>query len=460
MPTAAATAGIWSPGPRDFRVKSRGMFRRVFIANRGEVAARIARTCQSLGIATRAAATTVDRDLSYLSMCDEVADIGGPRAYLDADAMLAAAEGCSALHPGWGFLAENATFAARCQASRITFVGPSSAVMRQMADKVVARSTMARLGVSPIPGSVGVVADVAAARTVADEVGYPVLLKAVAGGGGRGMRRVHQPNELASAFAQATAEAASAFGNAALYLEKLVENGRHIELQVLSDGRHAIHLGERECSVQRRHQKLIEESPSPGVTREQVDQVGKAVVSACEALGYTGAGTIEMLLDSSGHLYFMEMNTRLQVEHTVTEERCGVDLVAEQFKIAAHQPLALRPQFSGHAIQCRINAEDPSKGFQPTPGDLHKLVLPKGEGVRVDTHLSQGDRVPPQYDSMIGKVICHAPTRAEAIARMTRALKEMQVQGVATTIPAHLEILKHPDFVSGNYNTSILEGAS
>jgi acetyl-CoA carboxylase biotin carboxylase subunit len=436
------------------------VFRRILIANRGEVAARVARTCRRLGIGTVAAVTEPDADLAWLADVDVVANVGGRAGYLDADALLSAARehGCSALHPGWGFLSENAVFATRCEADRITFIGPSPASMRAMGDKQVARETMGALGMPLIPGSPGNVTTVEEALGIAAGLGYPVLLKARSGGGGRGMRRVNEPSEMAEAFGQASAEGQSAFGDGTLYLEKLVVNGRHIEFQVLGD-RHGnlVTLGERECSVQRRHQKLLEESPSPALSVDERARFGAIVAEACRKAGYFGAGTVEMLRDPSGALYFMEMNTRLQVEHPVTEEVTGLDLVELQLRVAANEVVKPVYTVSGHAIECRVNAEDPEKGFRPAPGRVTRLVLPQGEGIRVDTHLREGDTISPFYDSMVAKVIVHAPDRAAAIARMDAALAAMIVEGVPTTIALQRRILADPRFVAGTYDTSFLD---
>jgi acetyl-CoA carboxylase biotin carboxylase subunit len=435
------------------------VFRRVFIANRGEVAARVARTCRRMGITPVVAVTEPDSKLQWLQDV-ETASVGGRTGYLDADALLGAARAsrCSAVHPGWGFLSENALFATRCDIERVTLIGPSPAAMRAMGDKSVARATMTALGLPPIPGTDGNVDTVEQAGEAAARFGYPVLLKARAGGGGRGMRRVYRPEDLAAAFQQASAESLSAFGDGTLYMEKLVERGRHIEFQIMGD-RHGnlVHLGERECSVQRRHQKLLEESPSPVVTPEQRAAVGARVVEACRAAGYFGAGTVEMLRDADGNLWFMEMNTRLQVEHPVTELVTGLDLVELQLRVAANEVVHPAPTFSGHAIECRINAEDPEQGFKPAPGRVTRLRFPEGEGIRVDTHLREGDTISPHYDSMIAKVLVHAPTRAEAIAKMEAALRETVVEGVPTTIGLHLRILAHPDFRAGTYDTTFLD---
>lgn len=435
------------------------MFRRVLIANRGEVATRVMRTCKSMGITTVAVYSEPDAALSYLQEADEAVCIGGKRAYLDGDALIDAAveHRCTAVHPGWGFLSENATFSARCDAARLTFVGPASPHIRMMGDKSRARETMKALGVPIVPGSDGVLRDANHAQEVADSIGYPVLLKALSGGGGRGMRRVYSADEIATAFAAASAEAAAAFNDGRMYLEKLIERGRHIEFQVLCDGEHAVVLGERECSIQRRHQKLIEETPSPVVKPEEVEQMADIICRAVEGMGYRGAGTIEMLRDDDGQMYFMEMNTRLQVEHTITEARYDIDLVKEQLKIAANHALNVTAVPAGHAIECRINAEDPSRNFQPTPGVVSRLVLPKGEGIRVETHLSEGDRISPHYDSMFAKIISHGDSREQAIDRMIAALSEMVVEGVSTTISLHIAVLKHPRFRSGDYDTRFLE---
>ena len=439
------------------------MFRRVLIANRGEVAARVLRSLRRMGIGAVAVCADPDRDLAWLQEADEVVHIGGPRAYLDADALLSAAmkTRCSAVHPGWGFLSENPGFAARVEAARLAFIGPRPLSMRLMADKAQARATMTRLGLPPIPGGQGVLPDLAAARALAAELGYPVLLKALAGGGGRGMRRVLHPDQLEGAWAEAGAEAAGAFGDAGLYLERLILRGRHVELQVLGDGEGDVRvLGARECSVQRRHQKLIEESPAPGVSAEVYADAAARAAAACSALRYRGAGTVEMLQDPEGRLWFMEMNTRLQVEHTVTEEVTGLDLVEWQLRVAVGQGLGgldLRGAPGGHAIECRINAEDVGAGFRPAPGRIHHLRLPEGEGVRVDTHLREGDRISPHYDSMFAKIITHGPDRPSALARMRGALDQLQVEGVPTTAALHRAVLDHPAFAAGAYDTGFLE---
>jgi len=440
------------------------VFRRVLVANRGEVAARVLRTCQRLGVQVVAVASSADRELGWLSDADDVVCIGpGPaaRSYLDADALLEAAvrSGATAVHPGWGFLAENATFAARCEAAGLTFIGPPPWVTRRMGDKIAARASASSLGLPVIPGSDGALGSIAEAAAVADTIGYPVLLKAAAGGGGRGMRRVHRPRDMADAWDACVAEARGAFGDPTLYLEKLIEGGRHIEFQVVADRYGAaVHLGERECSIQRRHQKLLEESPSPAVTSDQRDELGQRVASAAASMGYRGAGTVEMLRDPAGALYFMEMNTRLQVEHPVTEAVFGVDLVEWQLRVAANQPLPERPDGPrGHAIEARVNAEDPTRDFSPCPGRVTRLDLPTGDGIRVDTHLRGGDAIPPHYDSMICKVIAHGSDRAQALERLSGALAATVIEGVPTTLGLHQRILREPAFVAGDYDTTTLE---
>jgi acetyl-CoA carboxylase biotin carboxylase subunit len=439
------------------------MFRRILVANRGEVAARVMRTCNRLGIETVVVATDADRGLRFLDMATSVEGIGGSRAYLDLDKVIGAglAHNATAVHPGWGFLSENPTFAARCESEGMTFIGPCSSTMRRMADKAAAREVMDALGVPTIPGSEGALVGPDHATEVAQAIGFPVMLKAVSGGGGRGMRIVRSVAEVAPAFAEASAEAESAFGDGRMYAEKLIEGGRHIEFQVMGDGHRVQVLGERECSIQRRHQKLLEETPSPALNgaagASTKAEVVEQIRSACEAMGYRGAGTIEMLLDPGGALYFMEMNTRLQVEHTVTEAVTGEDLVEAQLRVAANERLPDMAGPHGFSIQCRINAENPMQDFAPSPGRLERFVLPTGGGIRVDTHLQEGDAISPHYDSMIAKVIAVGDTRSQAIERMTAALNEMVVEGVPTTIRLHKRLLKHPDFISGDIDTGFLE---
>ncbi len=442
------------------------MFRRLLIANRGEVAARIARTARHMGIEVVAVVSEVDRDAAWLRLADVVVPIGPAhpgQSYLDVDTILEVARHtrCAALHPGWGFLAENDRFAARCGAAGITFVGPAPRSMRLMGDKALARATMRDLGLSPIPGSKDPVGDAAEAARVAEEVGYPVLLKAVAGGGGRGMRGVDGPEGIEAAFASATSEAAASFGDGRMYLERRIQRGRHIEVQVIGDVYGTVlHLGDRECSLQRRHQKVMEEATSPGLSPEERERVLPLVAEVVRKAGYVNAGTIEMLLDEHGRAWFMEMNTRLQVEHPVTEAVTGLDLVELQLRVAANEPLPLTQEdvtFTGHAVEARVNAEDPAQDFRPSPGRVTALVLPEGPGIRVDTHLAAGDRIPPQYDNMVAKVIAHAPTRDQALDRLDAALAAMRVEGVSTNIGLQRALLAHPDVRAGTFDTTSLE---
>ncbi|NCG22401.1 MAG: acetyl-CoA carboxylase biotin carboxylase subunit [Rhodobacterales bacterium] len=442
------------------------MFRRILIANRGEVAARILRTCKSMGVQAVAVCSEADRDHSWLAAADDVVCLGPARAalsYLDIDALLqvAVSKGCSAVHPGWGFLAENDTFALRCAAAGLTFIGPSPNHLRNMGDKSLARKTMSELGMPVIPGTKDPLADVEAARIQAEIIGYPVLLKAVSGGGGRGMRVVRNSSEVAEAYTEASAESLSAFADGRLYLEKLIEGGRHIEVQVIADRfGNAMHLGERECSVQRRHQKVVEEAPSPGLSPAERARILPIVSDVISRSGYRNVGTVEMLMDAQGKLWFMEMNTRLQVEHSVTEEISGVDLVEWQLRVAANEALPMsQSEFSqsGHAIEFRINAEDPDQDFKPCPGRVSRLKFPQGEGIRIDTHLRSGDRIPPNYDSMVAKLIVSAPTREQALERARGALSATVVEGVKTNLGLHRRIANWDAFTSGNYNTHSLE---
>ena len=446
------------------------MFHRLLIANRGEVAVRIARTARALSIAPVGIASQADLGARWLAEMDEVVCVGGPapsESYLQAERIVQAAvqTGCTALHPGWGFLAENARFAALCEQHGVTFVGPSPAVMRRMGLKMPAKTAMRAGGLAVIPGSDGLLADVEDAVARANEVGYPVILKADAGGGGRGMRKCGEAREVREGYASASAEARAAFGDGRLYLERYLAGGRHIEVQVLADrfGR-AVHLFERECSVQRNHQKLIEESPSPALSAKERAEIGAAAARATASIGYAGAGTIEFLRDAGGKLLFMEMNARLQVEHPVTEMTTGIDIVKEQLRIAANERLSLEQERiaqRGHAIECRINAEDPAHGFRPSPGKIAAFEIPldKGPGtVRVDTHLAAGEEVSPYYDSLVAKVIAHAPTREKAIETMLRTLAATRIEGIATTIPLHLEVLVSEEFRSGKYDTSRIPG--
>jgi len=444
------------------------MFKRILIANRGEIALRVMRACRSLGIETVAVHSTADADSPHLAEATLAVCIGtGPasRSYLDQSALLQAAlqYDCQAVHPGYGFLSENPIFAARCEQQKLTFIGPRASTMRLMGDKVTARATMTALGIGGVPGSAGLVDTEAEALEAAAQVGYPVLLKATAGGGGKGMKIVRAPEELPAAFERASLEADKAFGNAALYLERLVEGGRHIEFQVLGDKYgHVIHLGERECSTQRNNQKLIEEAPSPAVDAAQRAAIGERLTTALSKLGYVGAGTVEFLRAPTGELFFMEMNTRLQVEHPVTELLTGVDLVQWQLRVAAGERLTLRQQDvhpSGHTLECRLNAEDPTLGFRPSPGTLEVFDAPEAwrgalQGpVRLDTHVQAGYRIPTYYDSMIGKLIVRGDDRAAAIAMMKDALARLTIEGVATTIPLLLDLLDDSAFVSGTYDT-------
>jgi acetyl-CoA carboxylase biotin carboxylase subunit len=439
------------------------------IANRGEIAARVARACRELEIETVAVHSEADTGAPWLVEATATVCIGpapASRSYLDADAILQAAEQteASAIHPGYGFLSENAVFAARCVQHGITFIGPSPSVIRRMGDKIGAKRTMAAAGVPVIPGSLDPLRDAAHAETLAREVGYPVLLKASAGGGGKGMRRCDDAKDLARAFSEATIEADKAFGNAELYLEKYLDGGRHVEFQVLADlYGSAVHLGDRECSIQRSHQKLVEESPSPALTPEERGALGRRAAAASASFGYVNAGTLEFLRAADGSMYFMEMNTRLQVEHPVTEMVTGIDLVKAQLRVAAGERLAVTQEtirFTGHAIEFRINAEDPDRGFRPDPGLVTNVVAPasarSGATVRFDAGVAGGWRVPAHYDSLVGKVIVHAATRTEAIAAAKEALAGMRVDGIKTTIPLHLRLLEDDAFASGSYDVHLL----
>ena len=443
------------------------MFRKVLIANRGEIALRVIRACRELELRTVAVYSEADRESLHVRFADEDVCIGPAQAresYLNIPRIIAAAEitGADAIHPGYGFLAENAEFSEICEASEITFIGPTPQQIRLMGDKATARRTMREVGVPIVPGT-DAIADADEALAAAREIGFPVLIKASAGGGGKGMRVARDADEFAAAFSMARNEAGAAFGDDSVYVEKYLARPRHIEFQILGDthGR-VVHLGERDCSIQRRHQKLVEEAPSPALTPELRHAMGEAAVRGAKAIDYVGAGTIEMLLNEDGSFYFMEMNTRIQVEHPVTEMCTGFDLVKEQIRAAAGLPLSLPPVdvgegLRGHAIECRINAEDPARNFAPSPGTIHTFHLPGGPGVRVDTHVYAGYRVPQFYDSLLGKLIVHGATREEALARMRRALVETVIEGVHTTIPFLMQVLDHPDFVSGNFDTKFLE---
>jgi acetyl-CoA carboxylase, biotin carboxylase subunit len=440
------------------------MFKKILIANRGEIALRIIQACRELGIATVAVYSTADRDSLHVTYADEEVCIGPPAStssYLNISSLISAAEitGADAIHPGYGFLAENAHFAEVIDECRMTWIGPRPEVIRLMGDKAKARETAAAAGVPILPGSKEPLASAAEAEEFAERVGYPVILKAAAGGGGRGMRIVHAAAEIAGQFQTAHEEAERAFGDGSIYLEKYLTEPRHIEFQVFGDKHgNVIHLGERECSIQRRHQKLIEESPSPALTPELRAEMGEAAVALCRNVGYENAGTIEFLLDSDRRFYFMEMNTRIQVEHPVTEMVTGIDLVKLQILVAAGQkmglPSGLKPR--GHAIECRVNAENPDT-FAPSPGKLKTFHLPGGPGTRVDTHGYEDYVIPPHYDSLVAKLIVHDRGRKEAIARMLRALDFFVVEGIHTSIPLHKRILRDADFVAGNLSTRFME---
>ncbi|HEX7122063.1 MAG TPA: acetyl-CoA carboxylase biotin carboxylase subunit [Gemmatimonadaceae bacterium] len=441
------------------------MFRKVLVANRGEIALRVIRACRELGIETVAIYSEADRESLHVRFADDDVCIGPPPAkesYLKIPRIIAAAEitGADAIHPGYGFLAENAEFAEICEASNIAFIGPTAEQIRIMGDKAMARKAMAEVGVPIVPGTPGPVDDPDAALQYAREIGFPVIIKAAAGGGGKGMRVARDPDDFARSFALARSEALSAFGNGEVYVEKYLARPRHIEFQLLGDTHgNLLHLGERDCSIQRRHQKLIEEAPSPAVTPELREQMGDAAVRGARAIDYVGAGTIEMLLDEDGSFYFMEMNTRIQVEHPVTEMLTGVDLVKEQIRVAAGEPLSVRelPALRGHVIECRINAEDPSRGFQPSPGRIDVYHPPGGPGVRLDSHIYAGYTVPPYYDSLLAKVIVQGRDRAEAIRRMQIALESCIIEGVTTTIPFLGRVLSHEQFRRGDVDTKFLE---
>lgn len=440
------------------------MIRKLLIANRGEIALRIIRAARELGIRTVAVYSEADRASLHVRFADEAVCIGPPAgklSYLNVPSIIAAAEvtGADAIHPGYGFLAENATFAEICHDCNLIFVGPKPDAIVSMGNKSIAKDTMKAAGVPVVPGSDGIVPTIEDARRVALEVGYPVMLKAVAGGGGKGMRYVPDPSELDKAYATARGEAEASFGNGDVYIEKFIEEPRHIEIQVFADSfDNVIHLNERECSIQRRHQKLIEEAPSPIMTPELRAAMGEAAVRGTASVGYIGAGTIEFLVDKHRNFYFMEMNTRIQVEHPVTEQAMGVDLIQEQLLIASGERLRLKQTDPVlHSIECRINAEDPYHDFRPSPGRIESLNFPGGPGVRVDSHIYQGYVIPPYYDSMVAKLITFAPTRNEAIAKMRRALDEFIIEGIHTTIPFHRKMMDNKDFISGEFDTKYLD---
>src|SRR3954463_9774565 len=441
------------------------MFKKVLIANRGEIALRVIRACRELGVQTVAVYSEADRESLHVRFADDDVCIGPAPAresYLNIPRIIAAAEitGADAIHPGYGFLAENAEFADICVASKIAFIGPTGDQIRVMGDKAAARKAMTAVGVPIVPGTPGPVEDVDEALEFARQIGFPVIIKAAAGGGGKGMRVAKDPDDFARSFQLARSEALSAFGNGDVYVEKYLMRPRHIEFQIMGDKfGNVIHLGERDCSVQRRHQKLIEESPSPAMTPDLRKKMGDAAVAGAKAIDYVGAGTIEMLLDEDGSFYFMEMNTRIQVEHPVTEMITGIDLVKEQIRVAAGLPLQVTelPPLRGHVIECRINAEDPSRNFQPSPGKIDAFHPPGGPGVRLDTHVYAGYTVPPYYDSLLAKLICQGRDREEAITRMRVALESFIIEGVTTTAPFLGRVMMHPSFRAGDVDTKFLE---
>ena len=440
------------------------MFKKILIANRGEIALRIIRTCREMGIKTVAVYSTADRESLHVKFADEAVCIGPPpskESYLNIPRIIAAAEitNADAIHPGYGFLSENAEFSAICAETNIKFIGPTPEMIQAMGDKATAKATMKAAGVPVIPGSDGIVEKMEDGMRLAKEFGYPVIIKATAGGGGKGMRVIHEEPIFEKAWNDAKMEAIAAFGNDGLYLEKFVEEPRHIEIQVVGDqtGR-VCHLSERDCSIQRRYQKLVEETPSPFITQELRDRMGQAAIRGAEHIKYEGAGTIEFLVDKYGNFYFMEMNTRIQVEHPITEEVTDFDLIKEQIKVAMGERISGRnyyPQL--HAMECRINAEDPARDFRPSPGKITNLHLPGGRGVRVDTHVYAGYVIPPNYDSMIAKLIVSGQSREEVIVRMKRALQEFVIEGVKTTIPFHIKLMDDPQFRAGNFTTQFLE---
>lgn len=440
------------------------MFKKILIANRGEIALRVIRTCKEMGIKTVAVYSAADKDSLHVRFADEAVNIGpapSNQSYLKIPHIISAAEitNADAIHPGYGFLSENAEFSRVCAEYGIKFIGASPDMIDKMGDKATAKATMKAAGVPTIPGSEGLLDSVEQGVKLANEMKYPVILKATAGGGGRGMRIVNSDKEFQKAWDDAKMESAAAFGNDGLYLEKFVEEPRHVEIQVVGDSKgKACHLSERDCSIQRRHQKLVEETPSPAITQEIRDKMGAAAVKAAEAIGYEGAGTVEFLLDKNGDFYFMEMNTRIQVEHPITEEVTDFDLIKEQIKVAAGIPISGKNYYPKlFAMECRINAEDPAHGFRPSPGKITNLHLPGGHGVRIDSHVYAGYTIPPNYDSMIAKLIVSGQSREEVIVRMKRALEEFVIEGIKTTIPFHIKLMEDEGFKSGNFTTKYLE---
>ncbi|MEJ2306288.1 MAG: acetyl-CoA carboxylase biotin carboxylase subunit [candidate division WOR-3 bacterium] len=441
--------------------------KKILIANRGEIALRIIRAAKDLGLKTVAVFSEVDRDSLHVRFADETVCIGKAppsESYLNIPRIIAAAEitGADAIHPGYGFLAENPSFAEACEDNNFTFIGPTSKTIKKMGDKAEAKKIMDEAGVPVTPGSPGIIKNEEEALQIAKKVGYPLLVKAVAGGGGKGMRLANNDLELRTGFVMAQSESQANFGDKRLYIEKAIENPRHIEIQILADSHgNIIHLGERECSIQRRHQKLLEETPSPAVDKKLREKMGEAAKKGVKKLGYKSAGTIEFIMDDKGNFYFMEMNTRIQVEHPITEMTTGVDLLTEQIRIANGGSLKISSQekikIKGHSMEVRINAEDPSSGFTPRPGTIHALHLPGGVGVRIDSHIYQGYKIPPNYDSLLLKLITFGEEREQSRKRMLRALDEFIIRGVPTTKSLHKEILNHPDFIEGKTNTNFLK---
>jgi acetyl-CoA carboxylase biotin carboxylase subunit len=440
------------------------MFKKILIANRGEIALRVIRTCREMGIKTVAVYSTADRDSLHVRFADEAVCIGPPpsrQSYLSIQNIISAAEvtGADAIHPGYGFLSENAEFSQICADYGIKFIGATAAQINGMGDKATAKATMIKAGVPVVPGSEGLLESIEHGKKLAEGIGYPVIVKATAGGGGRGMRIINKPEDFEKAWNDARTESAAAFGNDGLYLEKFVEEPRHIEIQIIGDQFGKVcHLSERDCSIQRRHQKLVEETPSPIITPELRERMGAAAIKGAQAIGYEGAGTIEFLVDKHGEFFFMEMNTRIQVEHPITEEVTDFDLIKEQIKVAAGEPISgvnYTPKL--FAMECRINAEDPANGFRPAPGKITNLHFPGGHGIRIDSHVYSGYSIPPNYDSMIAKLIVSGQSREEVITRMKRALQEFVIEGIKTTIPFHIKLMDDPGFKSGNFTTKYLE---
>jgi len=442
------------------------MLKKILVANRGEIALRVVRACREMGVASVAVYSDADKDALHVRLADEAVHIGpalSRKSYLNIEAVVSAAQesGADAVHPGYGFLSENPDFAQACEDRGLIFIGPKAASIALAGNKSAAREHFQKLGIPIIPGSDGVVSSVDEATVVAEAIGYPMIIKASGGGGGRGMRIAHDAIQLSEAFATASGEARAAFGNPDLYIEKYIEKPRHIELQILADTHgNCVHLGERECSIQKRYQKLIEEAPSPFIDADLRTEMGAAAIRVARSLEYTNAGTMEFLVDKNRHYYFMEVNARVQVEHPVTEMITGIDIVQEQIRIAAGQPLTLRQEditIHGWSIECRINAADPDNDFMPSPGVIETLVLPAGPGVRMDTHIHSGYLVPPFYDSLVGKLVVWAETREAAIRRMDRALAEFAVEGIHVTVPFHRRVMADPDYVKGDIDTHFLE---